>query len=112
MKSLVISLLLFGLIIALVLTNGIITDRTLKDFDQLANTATEQDTTAIREHLDKVELRLMLGVCDSELDKIDSTVAELESSVGSYNFEIIKSRLIREIAQLRRRLGFNIESII
>ncbi len=112
MKSFVISLLLVAFIIALVITNGIITNRTLKDFEQLADNASKNDPAAIREWLDKVELRLMLGVCDSELDKIDSTIAELESSVGSYNFEIIKSRLIREITQLRRRLGFNIESII
>ena len=112
MKSFVISLLLVGAITLLIIVNGFITSSTLKNFEALASSANENGVEEIRKSFDKVELRLMLGVCDSELDRIDSTIAELESAEGGYNFEIIKSRLIREISQLRRRLGFNIESII
>lgn len=112
MKSFIISASLVALIIITVTANCIISERTLGEFTRVAEEASESDTQSVREYFDKVELRLMIGVCDSELDRIDSTVAELESAKGSASFDIIKSRLIREITQLRRRLGFNIESII
>lgn len=112
MRSFIISVALVALILVAVTANCIISVKTLGEFERVAEEVSESNVNSVREDFDKVEVRLMLGVCDSELDKIDSTVAELESAKGSPNFEIIKSRLIREITQLRRRLGFNLESII
>ena len=112
MRSFIISVTLVALILVAVTANCVISEKTLGEFERVAEKASENDVGPVREYFAKVEIRLMLGVCDSELDKIDSTVAELESAKGSPNFERIKSRLVREITQLRRRLGCNSESII
>ena len=82
--------------------------------DMVDETRITADARAAEEYFLKWEFFLSLGVSDSALDNIEITLRELSSisdSQGSPTYESTKSRLICEITQLRRLLGFNLKSI-
>lgn len=76
------------------------------------NTGGESDAEYAEEYFSRWEFFLSLGVSDATLDSIEISLKELASIDGSNTaYESTKSRLLCEITQLRRLLGFNFKAI-